>query len=159
MDEKFFFFEVFSNSPSAGVSGITCSSLDFFVLLSFVISFSNEALFFFLSSASKRAFSLATLSLSVKLPEISLSVGSLIFLEVTELVLVLIFGALGFLVFEIFPLFDSTTTVETLDPPLLLAPIVLLDDLVLLLRDSVFSFLSFLVSSGISFSSIIKIKD
>ena len=102
-------------------------------------------------SASKRAFSLAILSLSVKLPEASGSIGSLIFLEVNELVLVLIFGALGFLVLEIFPLFDSTTTVDTLELPLLRAPMVLFEDLVLVLRESVFSFFSFLVSSGIYF--------
>ena len=60
---------------------------------------------------------------------------------------------------EILPLFDSTTTVETLEIPLLREPIELLDDLVPVFKESVFSLLSFFVSLGVYFPLIIRVKD
>ena len=155
VDSDLIFFEFsFTSSGSffAGIldgsiiSGELCLVFSFFTTFSFLESFSVSSLIFALA----RAFSRATLSLSVRFLELLSKFSSSVFglntFGAAGAFLTLTDGATGFLVCDNLPLLDSTTTVDALGER---EPLALVDETRPGFRDNVLSFLSFVVFSDI----------
>ena len=160
VDSDLMFFALSFTSSGSFFAGILdgsivseelCSVFSFFTSFSFLEIFSVSSLIFALA----RAFSRATLSLSVRFLELLSKLSSSVFglntFGAAGAFLTLTDGATGFLVCDNLPLLDSTTTVDALGER---EPLALVDETRPGFRDNVLSFLSFVVFSDILYLNL-----